>query len=420
MKNVILLVLAIFATVIGAVSLCHAESGKEADVDSANSAPRVYIDCDVCDGDYIKTEITFVNYVRDRKAAEVLVLVTTQTTAGGGKEYDIAFIGQEKYVGMEDTLKFISKFGDTEDDVRKGMAQVLKTGLVRYVARTPLAKQISISFEQPAQTTVATDRWHNWVFSIGLSSWFEGEKYRDYVSIYGSLSAKRITPELKIKLSAYEDYDEDRYEIGNETARSISRSRSLYGLGVKSLGEHWSAGASADARTSTYNNIALSVSGGPAVEYDIFPYSASSRREFRFLYELGLRSVRYMEETIYDKTSEYLTDQSLSATLETKQTWGSIETTLSGSHYLHDVRRNRVDLDGEISLPVFEGISFRLYGWGAMIHNQLSLPKAGATRDEILLKRAELETQYEYYGSLGLSYTFGSIYSNVVNPRFGN
>jgi len=54
-----------------------------------------------------------------------------------------------------------------------------------------------------------------------------------------------------------------------------------------------------------------------------------------------------------------------------------------------------------------------------MIHDQLSLPKGEATLEQVLLRRTMLETNYNYYFSIGLSYTFGSIYSNVVNPRFG-
>lgn len=61
------------------------------------------------------------------------------------------------------------------------------------------------------------------------------------------------------------------------------------------------------------------------------------------------------------------------------------------------------------------------FGGGAsMIHDQLSLVKQNLTYDQILLQRKEIATQYEYYLSFGLSYTFGSIYNNVVNPRFGN
>jgi len=55
-----------------------------------------------------------------------------------------------------------------------------------------------------------------------------------------------------------------------------------------------------------------------------------------------------------------------------------------------------------------------------MVHDQLSLVKGGATTEEILLHRKELETQYRYYVSFGLTYTFGSIYNNVVNPRFSS
>ena len=47
------------------------------------------------------------------------------------------------------------------------------------------------------------------------------------------------------------------------------------------------------------------------------------------------------------------------------------------------------------------------------------LPKEGATEEEILLHQRQLATQYDYFASVGLRYTFGSIYSNVVNPRFG-
>jgi hypothetical protein len=48
------------------------------------------------------------------------------------------------------------------------------------------------------------------------------------------------------------------------------------------------------------------------------------------------------------------------------------------------------------------------------------LVKAGATTEEVLLRRRELATQFQYFTSFGLNYTFGSIYNNVVNPRFGN
>ena len=54
-----------------------------------------------------------------------------------------------------------------------------------------------------------------------------------------------------------------------------------------------------------------------------------------------------------------------------------------------------------------------------MIHNQLSLVKGGASTEEILLRRKQIKTQYYIFTHFSITYTFGSIYSNVVNPRFG-
>lgn len=59
-----------------------------------SKALRVYIDCDLCDlsdFDYIRTEIAFVNYVRERKESQVHLLITTQETGGGGTEFTIRF-----------------------------------------------------------------------------------------------------------------------------------------------------------------------------------------------------------------------------------------------------------------------------------------------------------------------------------------
>ena len=54
------------------------------------AAPKVFLDGTRIDMDYIRTEITFVNYVRDRKEADVHVLITQQRTGGGGREYTLA------------------------------------------------------------------------------------------------------------------------------------------------------------------------------------------------------------------------------------------------------------------------------------------------------------------------------------------
>ena len=50
-----------------------------------SAAVRVFLDCGYrCDFDYLRTEIPFVNYVRDRLDAQVHVLVTRENTGSGG------------------------------------------------------------------------------------------------------------------------------------------------------------------------------------------------------------------------------------------------------------------------------------------------------------------------------------------------
>lgn len=387
--------------------------------DLKKKAPKVFIDCRFCDIDYIRTEIAYVNYVRDRKESDIHILVTTQRTGSGGREYTIAFIGKNEYKDIQDTLKFVSQKTDTDDDIRKGIVRVLKMGLIPYIAKTPLADYISISFKERIEPTAVEDKWNFWVFSVSLNSFLSAEKSRDYISLRGNFSANRVTPDLKVRMGISARYEEDNFEIEEETITSTSESQSFRGLFVKSISEHWSVGAWLSASSSTYSNMKFALSPTPAIEYNFFPYSECTRRQLRFLYRVGPIFNHYKEQTIYLKTSEKLLNQSLSVTLELKEPWGTISTTLEGSHYFHDFSKNRAEIWSRLSLRLFKGLSLNLRGGFSAIHDQLSLPKGEANIEEILLERKELETDYNYYFSLGLSYTFGSVFSNVVNPRFG-
>ena len=46
--------------------------------------------------------------------------------------------------------------------------------------------------------------------------------------------------------------------------------------------------------------------------------------------------------------------------------------------------------------------------------------KGNLTREEVLLRQSQLATTYRAFIYMGISYTFGSVLNNVVNPRFGN
>jgi len=384
------------------------------------TAPKVFIDCGACDIDHIRTEITFVNYVRDRKEADVHVLVTSQRTGAGGREYTLAFIGQRRFEGFDDTHKYFTESTDTEDEIREGMAKALKVGLMSFVAKTPISSRVRLSYRDEVQEAAAKDKWNYWVFKISGNGRLSGEEYYKSQSISGSFNASRVTPDLKISLSLYGSRYKEDFEYDSTTLESTRDSLSLGGLVVKSINDHWSYGAYFDSGSSSYENIKFGLTFQPAIEYNLFPYSESTRRQLRFLYRIGFNSVRYREETIYEKTEETLWKQSLSITFDIKEKWGSISTTFSGSHYFHDASMYRLTLFNILSIRLIKGLNFFAFGSGSRIHDQISLVKGDISLDEILLRRKQLATGYDYFVSVGLSFTFGSIFTNVVNPRFGS
>jgi hypothetical protein len=258
-------------------------------------------------------------------------------------------------------------------------------------------------------------------FQNFIKCYLNGQK--TYKSNYfsGNLSASRITEEWKINLYARYYKNSSKFIIDDVTTiRSSNDSKYISALIVKSLSDHWSIGGSSRAGSSSYNNERSQLSLMPGIEYDIFPYSESTRRQLRILYSAGYNYVNYIDSTIYDKTKEHLWLHSLSASYEVVQKWGSIDIIMDYRNYFHDWSKNNLTLYGFLNFRIVKGLSVNVGASASLIHDQLGLIKQGLTTEEILLQRKELATQYQYYTSLGFSYTFGSIYNNVVNPRFGD
>ncbi|MFO7621553.1 MAG: hypothetical protein R6W81_09860 [Bacteroidales bacterium] len=370
--------------------------------------------------DYIRKEIPYVNYVRDIKDAGVYIISTSQATGSGGREYSYFLIGQNIYAGMRDTLTFVTSPDETFDMIRQKQVNTLKMGLMRYVAKTPLSKYMRISFSEPLSETVSSDKWDSWVFRSSVNGYLNGQKTYKSNYISGNISAGRITADWKININARYYTNNSKYIIGDNVINSRNDSKYVTGLIVKSISDHWSVGGSGRIGSSSYSNEKVMLSIMPGIEYDLFPYSESTRRQLRILYSVGYNYVYYMDSTIYDKIREPLWLHSLSASYEVVQKWGSVDVSLSYSNYFHDWSKNNLSLNGYLSLRIAKGLSVTFGGGASLIHDQLGLVKQDLSTDEILLRRKELATQYQYFTSFGFTYTFGSIYNNVVNPRFGN
>src|SRR5687767_6539018 len=69
---------------------------------------RLFLDCPRCDQEYLRTEIKFAEYVRDRTDANIHALVTTQQTGAGGTEYSFQFVGLGPFQGVTEELRYAS------------------------------------------------------------------------------------------------------------------------------------------------------------------------------------------------------------------------------------------------------------------------------------------------------------------------
>ena len=392
--------------------------------ESASPRLRVFIDCQVggCDMDFFRTEIPFVDYMRDRKDASLHVLVTGQSTAGGGRDYTLNFIGLRELSALADTLHYESPQSSTEDQNRHGLANTIKLGLVRYITRMSVNPQLEVTYKAAvveASTAPTRDPWNLWVFRIDANGNFSGEESQHFNYLRGSTSANRTSEAWKVKFTVYGDYNESKFTFSDGSKfASYSHSYSATHLLAKSLGPHFSIGERASASASTYLNEKLFLRFAPVLEYDVFPYSESTRRLLTIQYTIGVNSFRYEDTTIFGKIEEVRPDQTATLSLGLKQPWGTVSMSLEGASYLDDFKKWRANLFNSLSLRLFKGFNLNGYLGVSLLRDQIYLAKGVLSDEDILVRQRKLASSYSYYAGIGVSYTFGSIFNNVVNPRF--
>lgn len=386
---------------------------------------RVFLDCQTfsCDFDHFRREIDFVNWVRDRQDADVHVLGTGQNTGGGGQDHTLAFIGLRGFAGRVDTLRYISSDTDTEAEIRDGLVRTVKLGLVRYVANTPAAQYLDITYRAPGQAPPQRihDPWNLWVFTFSASGDFYAESEQRFYSGDGLVHANRTAEDWKLDFFVSGRLSRDETDVPELDTTFVNTQKRFRfeGLAVRSVSDHWSAGVRAVVAASNFINTDLGVQGGPAIEYNLYPYSESTRRQMTFLYSLGIVGFVYEEETVFGKTSEVRPIQMLDISLEVVAPWGSLNTSLVASQFLHDLNKHKIDLAGGVSVRLFRGLNFNLFAGASRIKNQLYISGAGLTPEERLQRTGQFETDFRFFGGVGFSYRFGSTFANVVNTRLG-
>ena len=403
-------------------------------VNGANGALHVFYECSgrgrgrsACDSREFRTQIDWVNWVRDRRDAEVHVLITSEETGSGGSSYLLDFIGLEELDGITDQLTYTSLGTDVRDETVLGLTRVLAVGLARYSVLS--GSEAVLEIRQPEGAGVpdrlvtsdqVDDPWNFWVFRVSSNTDFSGESRRSSSRAGGDFSASRVTPQWKFNFEAGGNWRENNTEVDDTTTYTDTRRDWDVETGLAySLAAHWSLGAEVRASAATQTNQDLSIHLNTALEYSIWPYEEATRRSLRVRYILGVRHFNYEEETLFGYLEETRGSQALEIWLSQRQPWGNVFANLSGSHYLHDFGKRRLSSGGRLSFRIVRGLNLNVDGRVSWVSDQLYvLPDEDVSYEELLLQRRRLASDFDWDFGIGFSFQFGSIFNNVVNNRF--
>lgn len=391
---------------------------------------RVFLDCTsfFCDLDYFVQEVPWVSFVRNRQDADVHVLGTSARTAAGGSSFTFELQGRGTFEGERLTVGTTTSSDATEEDRRTALVEVVRVALVPFAGWTPHAPTVEI--EPPAGgagTSVEEDPWNRWSFELGGDGFLSGESRQSAISVSGYASASRVTDRWKTLFDVSTSTSRSRFELDDTT--TFTSRRESFGanvLIVRSLGPHWGVGGLSEWRRSSFANYDASIVTGAAVEYNVFPYTESTRRLLTVLYAVGSRYNDYEKATIFDVRQETLLEQLMVVAYDVTEPWGNVDLFGEVNHYIARLGGGTpwadpqfsAEVGGGLSVRLFRGLSAYAHGSVAMIRNQIQLPAEGLTEEEILTQQRELATNYRHFAGFGLSYTFGSIFTQVVNPRF--
>src|SRR6056297_1400630 len=383
----------------------------------------LFLDCDFCDETFIRQEMPYLDHVRDREVADVHVLVTREDTGSGGEARIIDVIGLGKFDGQNFSTVFNTPADVTEAEERNGFLRTLEAALVPYLMQSPLRDRLRVDIapseaDAVEPTQITEDPWDQWTIEIYAdgSADFESQQ-RSFDTRYG-VYVSRVTEDWKLQFRPFFNYNYDRFEREEGTITNSARRDGFTSYAVRSITPHWSVGAYGDVLTSTFSNVDWRYRYMGALEWSLFPYREANRRQLTVAYRLGASHITYRDTTIYNEIEQVLPQHLLNAGYEVVQPWGGIEIGVNASQYLDDLSFYSLQFNAEFEVRVTRGLSVEIGGFLELIHDQINLPKGSADLEEVLLRRRQLETNYEAGISFGLRYRFGSLLNNVVNTRF--
>ena len=383
---------------------------------------KVYMEGDLVDEKYIQRNINFVDFVVDPGVAELHIISNSHNTGGGGKRYNISFYTDGEKSGEKILLSCVKNSGDTEDLVRQRIVRTISIGLLQYINETRLADHISIVGNLNGKDSIqpyksSGDNWNFWVFTVETEGGFDIEESKKSFEYALGLQADRVTEKWRIRNNMDYQNETRKYFQDDRIITSINYEEEVQSKIVYSLSNHWSSGLFLRWNRDTYLNTKNAFRLKPVLEYNVFPWPEADNRVFTLSCSIGAVYNDYIDTTIFDKLHEYLWEQSFDVGIDLVQPWGGVETDLNFSSYVPGIKNYSVAVETQLNFRITRGLMLTFEFSAEGIHNQMYLPREDVSLEDLLLNTRKLPTTYQLTGSLGLAYSFGSIYNNVVNER---
>ncbi len=382
---------------------------------------KIFYDCHAwsCNNTFIKQNLPEVEFVRDRNFADVHILMVSEANGSGGQTYQIDFLGQHDFKNIQEKLSFSTGSDTTQEQLRNKLLKYLQLGLMKFWIKNGLADKITLQIQtEKKQPEKEIDKWNNWVFKIGANGWFNGDSNSSYQNLNGYISAKQIKEKNKFMFSLRYNLGKNTYQFG---ATEIESEKEFFYIGLSQIwgiNQHWSYGLFTRFNRSKFSNYKSAVELYGGLEYNIFPYKESSKKSLIIATKIGGLYNKYFEKTVYNKFDEQLWRVKFFLNGNIVKKWGSLYAGFDYGAYMHDFKLNAMGFNLGTNLRIAKGLNFNTNAYYGISHDQINIAAGDRSLEEILLTQKELQSGFEYYFSIGLSYSFGSIYNSIVNPRF--
>ena len=379
---------------------------------------KVFLSCN-CDDSYIKQNTLLLDYVRDRTLSDIEVFVFDISNASGGRNFTFEYKGKNDFQNKENKISTNITQNLTFNEAREVLLKTYKMGMVHFLQNTVFQNQVDVSFndQMDIPQEMSFDQWRNWVFEISGSFNFENEESINEEEYNVGFDIDRVTEMWRVR-SYFRQRRAVKFFSGDEENFTSERNSTYFsGSLVKSISDHFSTGIFGSYQKDTFRNYKSFFNFSPALEYNFIPYNEVLTREITLAYKLGYNFYEYLEETLYGFLDQKMFNQSLTLNLRFREKWGSIYSYMVASQFLDQPDQNRLTLNNNINLRIVRGLSLRISGSFQLIRDQINLPKGEASIEDLLLRQRQISTNYQNRISMGLSYTFGSIFNNIVNTR---